>query len=97
MSDHKELIEEAIAAYWVIGVPNLWKVVAAERSEVIKLREQIRQGMISHDDDSYAVFCTACRKAATRTEWQTIDGGSVNLHWREVCAHCGHLSESLFN
>ena len=50
-----------------------------------------------HDDDGgYVVPCTACGKDASRTDWQTIDGGSVNLHWREVCTHCGHVSESLF-
>ncbi|MAB06116.1 MAG: hypothetical protein CML50_08875 [Rhodobacteraceae bacterium] len=50
-----------------------------------------------HDDDGgYAIPCTACGKDASRTDWQTIDGGSVNLHWREVCTHCGHVSESLF-
>ncbi|KHQ49940.1 hypothetical protein [Mameliella alba] len=49
-----------------------------------------------HDDGGYAVPCTVCGKAALRTDWETIDGGSVNFHWREVCAHCGHVSESLF-
>ena len=53
-------------------------------------------GMAHHDDGGYAVTCTACGKDALRTDWETIDGGSVNFHWREVCAHCGQVSESLF-
>ena len=33
---------------------------------------------------------------ASRTDWKTIDGGSVNFHWREVVAHCEYVRESLF-
>lgn len=46
--------------------------------------------------EAYAVPCTACGKDALRTDWETIDAGSVNFHWREVCSHWGHVSESLF-
>jgi hypothetical protein len=53
-------------------------------------------GRDHHDDSGYAVPYTACDKDASRADWETIDGGSVNFHWREVCAHCGHVSESLF-
>ena len=50
-----------------------------------------------HDDDGgYAIPCTACGEDASRTDWETIDGKSVNFHWLEVCAHCGHVSQSLF-
>ena len=53
-------------------------------------------GEVHHDNGGHVVPCVACGKDALRTDWETIDGGSVNFHWREVCAHCGHLSESLF-
>ena len=53
-------------------------------------------GKDHHENGRHVVPGTSCGKDVVRTDWETIDAGSVNFHWREVCSHWGHVSESLF-
>ncbi len=51
----------------------------------------VEPGGFELDDDRYEDECPRCQgKQARYRRWETVDGGSINLHWSVSCPDCGH-------
>ncbi|QHQ29934.1 hypothetical protein XaFJ1_GM000013 (plasmid) [Xanthomonas albilineans] len=42
------------------------------------------------DNNTYSIQCRECGRDAQRHDWEAVEGGSINMHWSECCAHCGY-------
>ena len=56
----------------------------------------IEPGGYELSDYRMEIKCEQCGKAAHHHNWETVDGGCINQHWRTWCDHCGTRDESMF-
>ncbi|CAD0362084.1 hypothetical protein LYZ84_19650 [Xanthomonas hortorum pv. pelargonii] len=50
----------------------------------------VEPGGMELDEDGYEIECPKCQRTAHRSDWEAVEGGAVNVYWRESCAHCGY-------
>ncbi len=56
----------------------------------------IEPGGYELDNETDVIDCERCGADAIRRNWETVDGGSINAHWRWWCTHCGASDASMF-